>query len=142
MPQTTNPLEKIVNRIVTRETHRYLEQENAKHPIVLAPVPRHLWPDTTVMQLPPFSVWRSRDFLMQGFQEEGVIRLSVNRTRLLASGRWDDQISWDDLMELKRQAGYGDCLAVEIFPRDRDIVNVSNMRHLWLVDALPFGFKK
>ena len=57
-------------------------------------------------------------------------------------GRWKDDITWDELQEIKRQAGYGNQMAVEIYPDDLDIVNVANMRHLWILDEpLPIGWK-
>lgn len=52
---------------------------------------------------------------------------------------WVDNITWDELMQIKREIGLGDRDAVEIFPADKDIVNVANMRHLW-VTASPVMF--
>lgn len=45
---------------------------------------------------------------------------------------WIDGITWDDLFWLKNQVGYADFDAVELYPRKNDIVNVSNIRHLWV----------
>ena len=73
-----------------------------------------------------------------------VVRLSINRTTLGANGRWDENITWDDLQRLKREAGYGDKDAVEVFPADVDVVNVANMRHLWVFVGnyrLPFAWR-
>ena len=54
----------------------------------------------------------------------------------------EDQIL-AELQDIKRQAGLGDYMAVEIYPKDRDIVNVANMRHLWVLrDPLQFGWRK
>ena len=80
------------------------------------------------------SIWRSCDFLAMVYQTEhaGVLWLSVNRTKLNARGGWEDGIAWEQLQRIKRQIGYGDRDAVEIYPRDTDVVNVSNMRHLWI----------
>lgn len=34
-------------------------------------------------------------------------------------------------------------MAVEIYPAERDIVNVANMRHLWVLpERLPFGWRR
>ncbi len=50
-------------------------------------------------------------------------------------------MTWEELQEIKRQVGIGDFFAVEIFQRDKDIVNVANMRHLWVLpDPLDFGW--
>lgn len=81
---------------------------------------------------------RSRGFLVQEFAEaDGVIRLSINRTELRGDGRWTDGITWDELQRLKREAGHGDRVAVEVFPPDSDVVNVANVRHLWLLRGAP-----
>lgn len=113
----------------TRNQRRALEKENAKQPLTLQPVPRSQWPEH---QRQPKEVWRSRDFLVQVYDEpNGVERMSVSRT-LLVGERWMDGITWDDLMGLKRQVGRGDRDALEIYPADKDVVNVANMRHLWL----------
>ncbi|MFH1984822.1 MAG: hypothetical protein ABIL58_23520 [Pseudomonadota bacterium] len=122
---------------------RLLARENSKWPMRLAPVPPEEWEDIQLSGSPRFAVWRSREFLVQAFGESGgVIRLSVNRTRILTDGQWDDQISWDDLQALKYQAGYGNCMAVEIYPEDRHLVNVANMRHLWVLpEPLGFGWR-
>jgi len=61
-----------------------------------------------------------------------VVRLSVCRTSLNGE-RWQDGISWDDLQRLKRECGYGNADAIEVFPADADVVNVANMRHLWIM---------
>lgn len=130
--------------ITTREQRRQLARDNAKLPAVLQPVPSDAWPDLAGMKKKPFFVWRSRNFLVQCFAEEpSVVRLSVARSELdLTTGRWKEGITWDELQEIKRQAGYGDCMAVEIFPADRDVINVANMRHLWVLpEPLAFGWR-
>ena len=81
-------------------------------------------------------VWRSRKYLVQvHVVVGGVERLSVQRTELDAVGRWRDGIPWEDLQRLKAECGRGGYAAVEIYPPDGDVVNVANMRHLWV---LPF----
>lgn len=89
-------------------------------------------------------VWRSKTFLVQVFKEKNnVFRMSVNRTEYDPElKRWKDGITWDELMDLKRQAGMGYLEAVEVYPPDRDIVDVANMRHLWfLPDKLDFAWR-
>lgn len=52
-----------------------------------------------------------------------------------------DGITWDELQALKRQCGFGDRFAVEVYPADLDVVNVGNLRHLWVLQgALPFAW--
>lgn len=77
-------------------------------------------------------VFRSREFLVQVFPGR-ITRLSVCRTELLPNGHWRDGITWDELQSVKAGCGFGDCDAVEVYPKTTDVVNVANMRHLWLV---------
>ncbi|EOG1815585.1 hypothetical protein ACK3RA_000943 [Enterobacter hormaechei] len=49
----------------------------------------------------------------------------------------------DALQEIKSAVGYGDRDAVEIYPRDSDVVNVANMRHLWITpEPIAFAWRK
>ena len=122
---------------------REIRRENARWPDHLVEVPRYDWPSMEGSPVKTGSiicnVWRSRQFLVVEWLEPNRFsRLSVNRTE------WDerrrdfrDDISWDDLQRLKREAGYGDQPAVECYPPDAQIVNVGNMRHLFLLPAVP-----
>lgn len=124
---------------VSREVRRQMERAAAKRPAVLTLVQRDKWPDA---QYDPkrIEVWLSRDYLVQVFQEAGgVLRLSCGRTTMRPDGRWNDGITWDELQEVKRQVGHGDDYAIEVYPRDCDVVNVANMRHLWVM-PLPLHF--
>jgi hypothetical protein len=60
--------------------------------------------------------------------------MTVNRVVYRTNGNADGNISWDDLQRIKREIGRGEMYAVEVYPRDADLVNVANMRHLWLFD--------
>ena len=117
-----------------------LEQENQKYPEILTAIPlaESVRPDARA----PFAAWRSREFCVQAFAESnGIIRLSVNRTHVdPATMRWLDGISWDDLQRLKGEAGFGDQEAVEVYPPDGKVVDVANMRHLWVLpERMPFS---
>ena len=129
-------------RTTNRESRRQLERENAKRPPVLTPVPRDRWP--SIGGETRTGVWLSAKYLAQVFDEhDGVQRISANRTTARPDGRWDDALTWDEMMEIKRQIGMGDRYAIEVFPRDCDIVNVANMRHLWvLLEPLNIGWLK
>lgn len=90
---------------------------------------------------PPFRVMRNRDFLCQLFREEhGVVRITVNRSiavgynERLGGPEWADGITWDQLQAIKTALGYGHRDAVEVYPRDEDVVNVSRMRHLFVLN--------
>ena len=129
--------------IMNREMRRKLERENTQRPAVLIVVPREQWP---VSKPDParLEVWVSREYLVQVFDEGyGVQRLSANRTTARPDGRWDDGLTWDEMQRIKREIGRGDLYAVEIYPRDRDVVNVANMRHLWMLqEPLSIGWFK
>jgi hypothetical protein len=122
--------------VVSRAQRRQLERDNAKMPRELIALPRNEWPDPEAPQL---RVLRSREFLVQEFSAKApaVVRLSVNRT-VIAGDRWAENVTWDDLQRIKRECGYGAADAVEIYPSDKDVVNVANMRHLWILSD-PIG---
>lgn len=123
----------------TRDQRRELERQNAKFPRTLVLIPLSTWPATTLVDPRLIEVWRSREFLVQVFQEDGgVVRLTVCRTAVtVAAARWEDGITWDELQRLKRECGRGAQCAVEVYPGARDIVDVANMRHLWVLPEPP-----
>lgn len=133
-----------------RAERRLLQRTMAKQarawPHHLVEVPRDEWPPRRDGRAYPIALFRSRRFLVQVFEEapldgRDVRRLSVNRVTIGADGHWEQDIPWLELQRCKRETGYGDWYGVEIFPRDRDLVNVANMRHLWLLSApLPLGW--
>lgn len=109
----------------------------------LKKVPKESW-STRCHDPKRSNVWVNAYFLVQDFQEENnVVRLSVNTTSMANSGRWKDGITWDALQEIKNAVGYADRDAVEIYPSERDVVNVANMRHLWILPvAIPFAWRR
>lgn len=119
-----------------------LRQINAKYPEHLIDVAKELWPPPTEPPF-PFRVMRSREFLVQLFlASPTTVRMSVNRTELTTTGRWKENIRWEDLQALKAQAGYAEQDAIEIYPRAADEVNAANMRHLWILSELiPFAWR-
>ena len=125
-----------------RTRRKNLRDENKKWPKTLAPVPPELWP-TVVTTGVRIGLWRSRDFLVQVFVERGgVKRLSVCRTELDCEGQWKDGIAWEELQRLKAECGFGDCDAAEVYPRESDVVNVANMRHLWVFsEPIEYGWR-
>lgn len=127
----------------TREQRRQMERENAKQPKALTLVSEEYNRGNLPEGL--IEVWRSREFLVQVFREaDSIVRASVNRTTIDAKlDRWHDGISWDELQRIKREIGRGHLDAVEVYPADRDVVNVANMRHLFIFDAqLPYVWRK
>lgn len=131
-----------------RAMQRELAQGRAKWPAKLAHVPMSEWPTKRDGPTPVVQVMRSRDFLVQIYDETtrgGWMRMSVTRTHIDSTGEWLDGITWDQLQRIKSEAGFGEHEAFEIFPRDRDIVNVAAIRHLWVLhsaDQLPLTWRK
>jgi len=128
----------------TRAQRRKLAIENEKWPATLKEVPEEEWRRKGPPPGGVIRVFRSRDFLVQVYSETGPVlaRLSIGRTSL-EGGRWRDGISWDELQRLKRECGFGAYHAVEVFPADCDLVNVANLRHLWvLLDAPTFAWRR
>lgn len=90
----------------------------------------------TGIENPPLAAWRSRTHIASLWktEHEGVVRLSVCTTEALEHGRRvADGISWDTLQRIKTECGFGGMDAVEIYPKDKDIIDEANMRHLWIV---------
>ena len=120
-----------------KEVKQELEQASKNYPNYLVELPKYEWGDSIGKR--PVRVWRSRNFLVQEYEEKpGIVRLSVNRTAI-AKGfgkkgghNWKDGITWDELQKIKSQCGYGDKDAVEIFPKDKDVIHVANLRHLFV----------
>lgn len=96
--------------------------------------PKHLVRVDFGRQRGLLEVWRSQQYLVQVHAHTDEIeRLSINRTDLNENySRWKDGITWDTLQRLKRECGRGDYVACEIYPPEIDIVNVANIRHLWV----------
>jgi len=81
---------------------------------------------------------RNRHFLVQEYEPPEkaphiLCRLSVNRAVLNDSGGWLDGITWDQLQAVKAAVGYHAHDAIEVYPRQGDVVNVANIRHLWVL---------
>lgn len=118
----------------------YLRDQNKLYGVLFNPIPRESWPKgLQELDVVPDAVCRNHSFLVQIFPEiNGARRVSVCRTMIDNSGKWEDGMTWDDLMVIKRAIGFGDKWAMEIYPPDSATVNVANMRHLWLVPVKPF----
>ncbi len=86
-------------------------------------------------------LWLSRKFHVQLFDDGGYLRMTVGRVKRVL-GSWRDGITWDELMQVKREVGRGNRCGIELFPPDEHVVNVANLRHLWLVEPPPFMWGK
>lgn len=122
----------------TKDQRAQLRRESRTWPEVLTVVPKENWKPVAWDDQCRISVLRSRHFLVQVVAEkDGAIRLTVNRTDQDKNGEWIGDITWDELMQVKREAGFGSQMAVEFYPADADVVNVANLRHLFI----PVGGK-
>lgn len=106
----------------------------------LEEVPAEELPDFLVSLL---KVWRSRRYLVQLFAIASptypeLVRLSVSRVTLQSNGRWRDGLSWDELYTIKTETGFENWYGFEVYPRACDLINIANMRHLWLIPE-PLG---
>jgi hypothetical protein len=138
-----------MNRTERRATARETRRQAAAWPSRLVEIPKSQWPPRrhgTSESEYPQALWRSRHYLVTQFAVPALRgvearRLTVNRTALGSDGHWEQDIPWDDLQRCKRETGHGDWYGFEIYPRDRDLVNVANMRHLWLLaEPLAIGW--
>lgn len=135
-----------MNRKERKQAKKNIEKRFSN---ILQPVKKNAWPEIENENI--INVWASIKFLVQIFDETEsapgkmpLHRVSVHSTDILPDGNWSDDISWDDLMQIKREIGYGNYFAIEIYPEDINIVNVANMRHLWvfLENPLSIGWRR
>ena len=125
-----------LSRQERRAAIKALERDNLSLSPNMREVPQDQMPAAMVGIVS--KVWRSRRFLAQLYVESaGILRLSVNRTSTPDGNRWADGITWDELQAVKGQCGFADAWAVEIYPPADCVVNVANVRHLWLLPEPP-----
>ncbi len=132
------------SRAERRAREREVAQAMARLPRRLTLVPRHEWPQHC-QDNPnaPDRVWRSRDYLVQQYPAAApaLCRLSINST-LVRDGDWADGLRWDELQRIKAEVGFDGMWAVEVYPEAKSLVNVANMRHLWVLERPPlFAWK-
>ena len=83
------------------------------------------WPEAMSSQAALWKVFGSRGLLAQIYLEENGLRLSVR----LTDG--SDGLTWDDLAWVLHVL-LPDRWAVEVYPPAHAVVNVANMRHLYV----------
>ena len=66
----------------------------------------------------------------------------VNHLKIRRHDGKTNRLTWDELMVIKNEMLGEDACAIELFPRDCDVVNEANIRHLWELPqgVLPEGF--
>lgn len=142
----------MINRHARRSAAAQTRKLAMKRPQNLTPVPAERWPPMRLklVGVAMLAVWESKDYLVQtytsptlqiGGERFEVFRITVHRVTLDKTGRFDADISWEELQAIKAAVGLGDAYALEIYPCEIDLVNVANMRHLWVLDRpLPLGW--
>ena len=111
----------------------------------MEPVPECEWPLFPAFETIPLRVWRSKDYLAVLYEQraDGMKRLTVNSTRRMPNRRrksgtdWRDGITWDELQRVKNECLGEDVWCVEVYPAQGDLMDVTNMRHLWPLDEPP-----
>lgn len=126
-------------RRVIRDAQRVIRAKNRTYGPQMTPVGRDEWPDEFDRGgVPVIGCWRSRSCLAVAYAERPpAVRLTIQRTTLLDDGQWLDGITWEDLQRVKNECGFAALDAVEIYPAAGDVVNVANLRHLWILPE-PF----
>jgi len=127
-----------------RQARQQLEEMRSGWTHHLSVVPKDEWPPMPPGAIWPVDVRRSKDFFVQIYEpdQRGIIRLSACRCRILDDGNYSDVMSWEELMQIKTECGFGLSDAVEVYPALDDAVNVANMRHLWVLPKpLPFAWR-
>ena len=128
-----------LSRSERRARASYLRKAAASRPARMTEIPRARWPAHFLTDpRAPTKAYESSRYLAQLYDAgalEGrtALRLSICRVTLKDDGRWEEDLQWSELMQVKRECGFGDWYAVEVYPADTDIVDVANMRHLWLL---------
>ena len=54
----------------------------------------------------------------------------------------EDGITWDELQEIKNVALGEEVIAIEIYPAQSQLVNLKNVRHLWVLSCNLPNLKK
>lgn len=123
---------------VIHAAKKHLRRENKKCGPDFKKVPAWEWPNDCDPRVKRIAVYRNDSFLVQVvIEKEKFTRMTVNRTEITDDGNYVGDITWDELMEVKRKCGFAMAHAVELYPMDNNIVNVANMRHLWILDYEP-----
>jgi hypothetical protein len=136
---------RMLSRAERRKAVKYLETQRRDFSLCMSKVAISDWPPSFAsMPRPPVMVFRSRDFLACFYDDlNGYLRMSVQRVTQFGDGNWKDGITWDDLQRVKGQCGFSESWMVESYPPDSEIVNVANIRHLFLLtEAPPFAWRK
>jgi hypothetical protein len=129
-------------QFTVKKIQKHLREQSFKYGNVLQVVPAAELPDVrnvaATMSCVVVGAWRSRHHLVVEYIEPtGFHRLTMQCAQVDAQGKWLQGLTWDTMMELKEQSGHGDKWGVECFPPIANVVNVSNLRHIFLLTEKP-----
>jgi len=97
-------------------------------------IPMSGWPKNNNPDL--VKVFLSKKYFVQEYHEGDIVRLTICQTKR-KNGKWLDGITWEQLQQIKSEIGYSNKCAVEVFPEDENVVNIANMRHLFVLPERP-----
>lgn len=81
---------------------------------------------------PSLAIWESELYRVYAYKDESAIRLDIERK----DGQ--DGITWDQMQTIKNACGFEDQDAIEFFPKEVDVINTGNLRHLYVFfEKLP-----
>lgn len=97
------------------------------------------WPFMPCLETTPLRVWMSNEYMAVLYRQnmDGKERLTINRTRKGANGKYRDGITWDELQRIKNECLGEDVWCAEMYPAQADVINIQNQRHLWVLDGEP-----
>ena len=77
-------------------------------------------------------IWESKDFRAHAYQDNGCIRLDIEKLDET------DGITWDEMQKIKDDCGFADKDAIEFYPANDAVINTGNWRHLYIFnEQLP-----
>jgi len=93
-------------------------------------------------------VWSNATPGCDGTPWEGTLRVAVKHTRAKTREQYERRefslpVTWDDMQAIKDRF-WPDRIAVEVFPPKSKIVDVANMRWMWVLPkgaVLPFNLQ-
>ena len=91
---------------------------------------------TSWFQEPSIGVWEDDTYIVYGFLDQNTIRLDIERRDKR------DGIGWDELQRIKNECGFEHFDAIELYPRQKDVINNANVRHLYVLQQLQILVKR
>lgn len=87
---------------------------------------------------------RWRDKANIGLIEEksvGSYRVRIYTNRLAIWKNDGGRLTWEELQKVKQEI-WGNRVAIEIYPSDKDVINLRHTRHLWWTEELENTVKQ